>query len=62
MGEEKKSQINEAAEDIMPGDKDINGHRHTHHHDPDEKKRRHETVFPEECRKAFQMGVHLCVK
>lgn len=39
MSEEKKSQINGTAEDMIPEDKDINGHRHTHHHDPDEKKR-----------------------
>ena len=30
--------------------------------DPEAKQQRHETVFPEECRKAFQMGVHLCEK
>ena len=24
--------------------------------DPEEKKKRHETVFPEECKKAFEMG------
>ena len=30
--------------------------------DPEAKHQRHETVFPEECRKAFQMGVHLCEK
>ena len=28
--------------------------------DPEEKKRRHETVFPEECRKAFRLGAELC--
>ncbi len=27
--------------------------------DPDEKQRRHETVFPEECKKAFAMGAEL---
>ena len=27
--------------------------------DPEDKKKRHETVFPEECRKAFEMGVPL---
>ena len=27
--------------------------------DPEEKKRRHETVFPEECRRAFAMGARL---
>ncbi len=27
--------------------------------DPEEKKKRHETVFPEECRKAFEMGMNL---
>ena len=27
--------------------------------DPEDKKKRHETVFPEECRKAFEMGVSL---
>ena len=30
--------------------------------DPETKQQRHETVFPEECRKAFQMGVQLCEK
>ena len=30
--------------------------------DPEAKQQRHETVFPEECRKAFQMGVQLCEK
>ena len=30
--------------------------------DPEEKRKRHETVFPEECRKAFDMGVQLCRK
>lgn len=24
--------------------------------DPEDKQKRHETVFPEECRKAFDMG------
>ena len=28
--------------------------------DPEEKKKRHETVFPEECRKAFDLGAALC--
>ena len=28
--------------------------------DPDAKQKRHETVFPEECRKAFGMGARLC--
>ena len=27
--------------------------------DPEEKQRRHETVFPEECKQAFQLGVEL---
>ena len=27
--------------------------------DPEEKQKRHETVFPEECRKAFEMGAGL---
>ena len=27
--------------------------------DPEDKKKRHETVFPEECRKAFEMGKKL---
>ena len=27
--------------------------------DPEDKKKRHETVFPEECRKAFEMGMNL---
>ena len=27
--------------------------------DPDEKRKRHETVFPEECKKAFSMGAEL---
>lgn len=27
--------------------------------DPDEKRRRHETVFPQECRRAFEMGAAL---
>ena len=27
--------------------------------DPEEKKKRHETVFPEECKKAFEMGKEL---
>lgn len=27
--------------------------------DPEAKQRRHETVFPEECRKAFRMGAAL---
>ena len=27
--------------------------------DPEDKKKRHETVFPEECRKAFAMGMNL---
>ena len=26
----------------------------------EEKQKRHETVFPEECRKAFEMGAELC--
>ena len=26
--------------------------------DPEEKKRRHETVFPQECAKAYDMGLH----
>ena len=30
--------------------------------DPEAKQQRHETVFPEECRKAFQMGAALCEK
>ena len=30
--------------------------------DPEEKKKRHETVFPEECRKAFEMGTELAGK
>ena len=29
---------------------------------PEAKQQRHETVFPEECRKAFQMGAALCEK
>ena len=29
--------------------------------DPEEKKRRHETVFPEECRRAFSMGEKLAM-
>ena len=28
--------------------------------DPEKKKKRHETVFPEECKKAFEMGKELC--
>ena len=28
--------------------------------DPEVKKKRHETVFPEECRKAFDLGAALC--
>ena len=28
--------------------------------DPQEKQKRHETVFPEECRKAFDLGAALC--
>jgi len=27
--------------------------------DPDSKKKRHETVFPEECKRAFEMGAEL---
>ena len=30
--------------------------------DPEAKQQRHETVFPEECRKAFRMGAELCEK
>ena len=30
--------------------------------DPEAKQQRHETVFPEECRKAFRMGAALCEK
>ena len=30
--------------------------------DPEEKKRRHETVFPEECRRAFSMGEKLAMQ
>lgn len=29
--------------------------------DPEEKRRRHETVFPEECKKAFSMGARLAL-
>ena len=29
--------------------------------DPEEKRRRHETVFPEECRKAYDMGARLAL-
>ena len=29
---------------------------------PEAKQQRHETVFPEECRKAFRMGIELCEK
>jgi NAD(P)H-dependent FMN reductase len=28
--------------------------------DPEEKQKRHETVFPKECQKAFEMGAELC--
>ncbi len=28
--------------------------------DPEKKKKRHETVFPEECKKAVEMGKELC--
>ena len=27
---------------------------------PEEKQKRHETVFPEECQRAFEMGAELC--
>ena len=30
--------------------------------DPEEKQKRHETVFPEECKKAFEMGKEFCRK
>lgn len=30
--------------------------------DPESKYRRHETVFPKECRKAFELGAALAVK
>lgn len=30
--------------------------------DPEAKQRRHETVFPQECRKAFELGAALAMK